>query len=589
MGLDDLGIGDAIGAVQPPIPVVQPQVQVPQPQVAPAVPQPAAKPLFNYGAQAPQAAVAPQGQVNLGQTAIDRQPLADGPQVAASDQQLDASARAIKGIESGGGNYSIVGPTSKHGDKPYGAYQVMGANVGPWTEKHFGQRLTPQQFLQNKEAQDAVFKGEFGGYIDKYGSPEEAARAWIGGPGGRHSQAKDVLGTSPDKYASKFNAGMSGAHLADAGNRTKTGTQGMTEIKGQMSPAQSAAMATDPQRAAVAQALGQPLPAVPHAPHLPSYDEWKQQHNQGALDGLRPLLMVGIAGALIVGAALGRKHGGGTQMALSGLAGFVNGMAAGSHSQASKGLAEYHAAVQNLKENYELQRSEYTDILQNRELNIDAKVSALKLKAAEYGDEKLAKAIEGGNIAAIDQVMKVRKQAMQHADDLGQAAVDRHKKFEYSDEQKEARAAEKAEASAEKEYDKSMAAVGKAEKKYKANPEDDSAKEAFVLAMQRAQMAREKQKEVLGRLSGKGPVSVGPEQGPKQDRRTGWQKTMPGFLGGKDDPNKVEGQVDPGAQQQEAAPAAAPPKIPTPGDTIDGYMFKGGDPASPDSWARHGA
>ena len=535
MGIEDLGIGDALGAVQPPVPVVQPQVQAPQPQVAPAVQPPAAKPLFSYG----QRQQAPGGSFQ---------------------DKLRSQEEFYRGM-------GAKDPANPFKDAPLGK---SGGDFGP------GYGLAPPgagnwEYTAIDGSKHSVFDGSVdGGFGDKTGIPTDAT-------------APVARNAPPGQPA--------GARLADAGNRTKTGTEGMTEIKGKMSPAQTAAMATDPQRAAVAKAIDQPLPPVVHAPHLPSYDEWKQQHNQGAIEGLRPLLTVGIAGALIVGAALGRKHGGGTQMALSGLAGFVNGMAAGSHSQASKGLAEYHAAVQNLKDNYSMQRSEYTDILNNRNLNIDAKVSALKLKAAEYGDQKLAAAIEGGNIAAIDQVMKVRQQAMQHADDLHQAAVDRHKKFEYDhspqDEKAEA-SAEKESATAEKEYDKSMSALGKAEKAYKANPADDSAREAFALAMQRAQMAREKQKEVLGRLSGKGPVSVGPEQGPKQDQRSFLQKNLPGFLGGQKDPNVVEGQVEPGAQQQEAAPAAAP-KMPTPGDTIDGYMFKGGDPASPDSWARHGA
>jgi hypothetical protein len=93
---------------------------------------------------------------------------------------LDASRRAIGTVESGG-NYSAVGPATKSGDRAYGMFQVMGNNVGPWTEQHFGQRLTPQEFLKNPEAQEAVFRGQFGGYLDQYGNIRDAASKWFSG------------------------------------------------------------------------------------------------------------------------------------------------------------------------------------------------------------------------------------------------------------------------------------------------------------------------------------------------------------------------------------------------------------------------
>lgn len=78
-----------------------------------------------------------------------------------------------------GGNYSAVGVLVK-GDRAYGRYQVMGANIPSWTAKYYGKRLTPQQFLANHEAQDAVVRGVLKGYYDKYG-PEGAAAMWYSG------------------------------------------------------------------------------------------------------------------------------------------------------------------------------------------------------------------------------------------------------------------------------------------------------------------------------------------------------------------------------------------------------------------------
>ena len=119
-------------------------------------------------------------------------------------------ANAIASIESqGSGGYSAVGPTTQKGDRAYGKYQVMDFNIPSWTEKHLGQRLTPKQFLQNPEAQDAVFKGEFGSYVSKYGNPQDAASAWFTGrPQSQGSGSSDILGTTGSGYVNKFNAAL---------------------------------------------------------------------------------------------------------------------------------------------------------------------------------------------------------------------------------------------------------------------------------------------------------------------------------------------------------------------------------------------
>jgi hypothetical protein len=114
-------------------------------------------------------------------------------------------ADAISGIESSG-RYDLVGPTHPKYGRALGKYQVMEANVGPWTQQYLGQRMTPDQFLASPEAQDAVFQGEFGRLAGKHG-PEGAARAWFAGEGGMNDPTrKDSLGTSVADYARKFNA-----------------------------------------------------------------------------------------------------------------------------------------------------------------------------------------------------------------------------------------------------------------------------------------------------------------------------------------------------------------------------------------------
>ena len=116
-------------------------------------------------------------------------------------------ADAISAIESGG-RYDLLGPVTKTGDRAYGRFQVMGANIPAWTQAALGQPLTPQQFLASPEAQRAVFEHRFGQYVNKYG-PEGAAKAWFAGEKGMHNpNARDQLGTSVASYGQRFMAGL---------------------------------------------------------------------------------------------------------------------------------------------------------------------------------------------------------------------------------------------------------------------------------------------------------------------------------------------------------------------------------------------
>jgi len=64
--------------------------------------------------------------------------------------------RAIIQQESGG-DYQVVNPDSG----AIGIGQVMPENVGPWTERYLGRRLSPEEFRFNNAAQDAVINGRF--------------------------------------------------------------------------------------------------------------------------------------------------------------------------------------------------------------------------------------------------------------------------------------------------------------------------------------------------------------------------------------------------------------------------------------------
>jgi hypothetical protein len=179
------------------------------------------------------------------------------------------AAAAIAGIESGG-RYDMLGPVTRTGDRAYGKYQVMGANVPEWTRTHLGQPMTPDQFLASPEAQDAVFKGQFGQYAQKYG-PEGAARAWFAGEGGMNNpNARDQLGTTVQAYADKFNRGYQPASVdpaaippnAQPAQGYAVPGQGAAPLAGpQMPPAVSAwvnrAIRNPATRGAAMQVLGQ--------------------------------------------------------------------------------------------------------------------------------------------------------------------------------------------------------------------------------------------------------------------------------------------------------------------------------------------
>lgn len=135
-----------------------------------------------------------------------------------------AYQNAIKSIESGG-KYDITGPVLKSGDRAYGAYQVMGNNIPSWSEKWTGTRMTPQQYLADPAAQDKVFNGEFGSYVDKYGASGAASKWFTGSaiPTGK----KDVLGTSDNSYVKQFNAALEKttpnvSTLGDTSSKTAT-------------------------------------------------------------------------------------------------------------------------------------------------------------------------------------------------------------------------------------------------------------------------------------------------------------------------------------------------------------------------------
>jgi len=112
-----------------------------------------------------------------------------------ADPTFEAFLWSLTQQESGG-NYGALGiwldmPYGK--DRAYGRYQVMGANIPSWTAKYYGKRLTPQQYLASKEAQDTVVRGRLGEYVKKYGY-RGAASAWYSGDASLHNSTRPQPG-----------------------------------------------------------------------------------------------------------------------------------------------------------------------------------------------------------------------------------------------------------------------------------------------------------------------------------------------------------------------------------------------------------
>ena len=149
-------------------------------------------------------------------------PIVAQAEKAAEDERLAPTLGALRRIESGG-DYGVTGPTSRKGDKPYGAYQIMGANIPSWTQAALGRAMTPEEFLASPEAQDATAKHRAGMYLKQYDDPRQVASMWLSGrPMEKAGDSADVLGTTVPKYVSMFDRYYGGQDLAP-GDQRRTG------------------------------------------------------------------------------------------------------------------------------------------------------------------------------------------------------------------------------------------------------------------------------------------------------------------------------------------------------------------------------
>jgi hypothetical protein len=108
--------------------------------------------------------------------------------------KFTAALQALIGKESGG-DPSVL---NKSGSGAIGLGQVMPENVGPWTQRWLGKRMTPEEFRRNPEAQRRVVSAQFRQNLnDQIAAGYEpaialrrAAAIWYSGQADKYNDAK---------------------------------------------------------------------------------------------------------------------------------------------------------------------------------------------------------------------------------------------------------------------------------------------------------------------------------------------------------------------------------------------------------------
>lgn len=174
-------------------------------------------------------------------------PFSAGGYEAASGPSADIApyANAIAAVESADAKdpYTAIGPRTRSGDRAIGKYQVMGKNIPEWTEKHLGRRLSVREFMADPDAQEKVFASEFGGYLKKYGNPDDAASMWFTGKPAAEGRDRNDLYTSQPEYLRRFNAALK---KGDASPVAQAAGDGVREVSMPSTEQTSATVPSNP-------------------------------------------------------------------------------------------------------------------------------------------------------------------------------------------------------------------------------------------------------------------------------------------------------------------------------------------------------
>lgn len=121
-----------------------------------------------------------------------------------------------------GGDYGAIGQPTRYGTA-YGKYQVLDSNIPSWTRQYYGKSLTPQQFLNNRAAQDAVARGKLKSLFNKHGA-RGAAAAWYSGNASLHMSTRPQQGGPSIKQYVDEVISRAGGLPADASPNTSEGS-----------------------------------------------------------------------------------------------------------------------------------------------------------------------------------------------------------------------------------------------------------------------------------------------------------------------------------------------------------------------------
>jgi hypothetical protein len=108
-------------------------------------------------------------------------------------------------IQESGGNYNARGPVVQSGmykgERALGKYQIMPGNLPSWSMDALGYEVTPEEFMESPQLQDAIAHHRLNIEWQKYGNPEDVASVWFSGrPLSKAGNASDVTGTTVPRY-----------------------------------------------------------------------------------------------------------------------------------------------------------------------------------------------------------------------------------------------------------------------------------------------------------------------------------------------------------------------------------------------------
>src|SRR6185312_12957329 len=126
------------------------------------------------------------------------------PGAAGGGGALPVILAGIRHMETGGlkNPYGYVSPAGA-----LGAYGIMPKTLASWAERAGYKGISPQDFISNPDAQDAVAAVGARDYYNQYGGDvRSVGQAWLGGPGSVGKRVKDPwTGISTADYGNRLN------------------------------------------------------------------------------------------------------------------------------------------------------------------------------------------------------------------------------------------------------------------------------------------------------------------------------------------------------------------------------------------------